>query len=87
MLNCDRLEYRYIVDTDDAVHWRDFAPSVAIHGRMILESVHGARPDTWWVLKTSVLGVLDRTYSISGGNPGAQEHATPTSASAAHKGS
>lgn len=61
-LNCDRLEYRYIVDTEDAVRWNDYAATLSLRGRMILESVFGARPDTWWVLDHSVLGVLDRDY-------------------------
>lgn len=61
ILDCDRLEFRYIVETDDARRWKDVASTSAL-GRMILESVHGARPETWWIVDHAVLGVLDRDY-------------------------
>jgi hypothetical protein len=61
-LACDRLEFRYIVDTNDAKPWNEFATSIAQRGRMILEGVPGAKPQTWWVCETSQLGILDREY-------------------------
>lgn len=81
ILNCDRLEFRYIVDVDDARRWKDLA-DVPTLGRMILESVYGSRPDTWWVVDHAVLGVLDRTYSQAG-LAGANAHSVATAASAA----
>lgn len=63
LLECDRLAFRYVVETNEAKPWNEYAKSVSLAGRMILESVPGTRPDTWWVLETSALGVLDRNYS------------------------
>jgi hypothetical protein len=84
MLQCDRLEFRYIVEAGDAKRWNDYAASVSLRARMILESASGARPDTWWVIDHAVLGVLDRSYSQAG-LAGAQEHAIATAASEAQK--
>ena len=61
MLDCDRIAYRYIVDCD-AVRYLDIRMVLHPMSRMTLETVPGARPDLWWMVSESVLGVLDRTY-------------------------
>jgi hypothetical protein len=63
LLDCDRLAYRYVVDAEPESWrewaWRNAVPWVA---RMRLEDAPNAAPSTWYVLESSVLGVLDRHY-------------------------
>lgn len=61
-LTCDRLAFRYLVDADDAESWATFAQRFAVPflARAYLEMYR--RPQHWYVLRRSVLGVLDRTY-------------------------
>jgi hypothetical protein len=64
ILNCDRLDYRYRVQTDAALLYHEWADRVRLSSyiRAALEGVDGARPELWYVSLTSQLGILDRSY-------------------------
>jgi hypothetical protein len=65
LLNCDRLDYRYVVEARDAEPWLESQLRIeaGLDAILALEvGADGARPETWWVLTHSVLGVLDRSY-------------------------
>lgn len=64
ILDCDRLSYRYLVDTEDAIPWSQFRFTMPLEMLIALEHVEGAQPETWFVHETAVLGVLDREYQV-----------------------
>jgi len=68
LLDCDRLEYRYVVESDAAEPWVSSLVRRTAHpsGVLELESVDGVEPSSWWVTQESVLGVLDRSYRLAG---------------------
>lgn len=65
MLACDRLQFRYRVEADRAQRYLDWAARVSLpfSWRAELEAIHGVRPETWFVLESSALAILDRGYS------------------------
>ena len=72
ILQCDRLDFRYTVDDGDTEPWLESALRVeaGLEAILALEvGAPGARPETWWVLRHSTLGILDRSYSGGKWNP------------------
>lgn len=58
---CDRLAVRYIVETDEAVPWLEWARGrVPEDVRRIMEE--GRAPERWFVTLTAQLAVMDRAY-------------------------
>lgn len=58
-LQCDRTEYRVVVDPADTVRWPVFARRIPRTARWELESAPGALPMHWWLaaVEVPVLGV------------------------------
>lgn len=60
-LQCDRMDYRYIVDTEDAVSW-PVAAERFVRIRARLETQDGVRPERWFVATRPVFAIQDRAY-------------------------
>lgn len=58
-LICDRTEYRFEVETEKAVHWKDVRRVLPDWYRALLEEAPGAMPMHWW-MATEEIPVLSR---------------------------
>lgn len=61
-LKCDRLEVRYVVETDSAIPWNEWKVGRVPPSEIALLESCGAQPSRWFVSTVSVLGVRDRSY-------------------------
>jgi hypothetical protein len=56
MLNCDRTEFKCVVETENAVRWTKWAHDnkVDFANRLGLDGAVGAKPLRWWVSEVEV---------------------------------
>ena len=65
LITCDRMSYRYIVDSHSAMPWSVFREGLIrdpAWAQIVEDMEYYGKPATWWVSAESVLGVLDRTW-------------------------
>ena len=63
-LKCDRLERRYVVQTDSAERWMDslIRRQLSSDPFFARDFEGGRQPETWWISTKAVWGVFDRQY-------------------------
>jgi hypothetical protein len=63
ILQCDRMDYRYICDRDYVEPWAVFAERKGISPLVRIGLEEGRMPERWFVSERNVFAQLDRRYA------------------------
>jgi hypothetical protein len=70
---CDRLEFQYVVDVEDAVKWSDSDLRRSLYRRPGFDGFEeGRQPDRWWIVTHAVLAFRNRHYAAPANEPSAR---------------